>query len=219
MIKELKEKPELADKLIEILEKRITIRQLGDISTQIAALREDFNKMLGRIERLEEGQLALREDFNKMLGRIERLEEGQRRIEAEIKDLRVEIGSIGRRLGRGFEKVVLETYKDALERFGVKIEEIRRLKIYDSEGKVFPPTSPIEIDGYISDSKRILIEIKAFLETDDVTWFLTKVKRIEELMGLRAEKLIIAVEVTEEAEKLCKKLGIDLIYRRIYRED
>ena len=205
--------------------------RFAKIDERLEEMRREYNERFARIdERLEEMRREynerfeeMRREYNERFLRVEnQIAELSRRISelsVEVKNLRVQVGALGRRLGRNLEVLILETYSDALSRFGVKISEIRRLRVTDPDGKILPVGAELEIDIFVTDEKKVLMEVKSFVERDDTKWFFVKCKRIEELLGMRAEKVIIAVEATDKAQEFCRDNNITLISRNIVKED
>jgi hypothetical protein len=138
------------------------------------------------------------------------IEEMRKTYDERLKRLEVTLGYLGGRWGRDLEKVVLELFKEALERRGVEAEKVEKLVLKTDVGAV---------DVYIHDGKGYLIEVKAVAYGDDVGWFAWRAKlAAEELarQGKKVERLIlVAVHIDKEALEKARELGIDVIYGNV----
>ncbi|MCC6035151.1 MAG: hypothetical protein LM567_06635 [Desulfurococcaceae archaeon] len=71
----------------------------------------------------------------------------------------------------------------------------------------------IEVDIYLHDKVVYFIEVKAYIELDDVDWFHDKVGIVEKILGRRADKLVIvAVNIDKNALERARDLGIEVVY-------
>ena len=108
--------------------------------------------------------------------------------------------------------MVLELFREALERRGVEAEKVEKLALKTDVGA-------IDVDIYIHDGKGYLIEVKSVAYGDDVGWFAWRAKlAAEELarQGKRVERLIlVAVHIDKEALERARQLGIDVIYGNV----
>jgi hypothetical protein len=140
------------------------------------------------------------------------IEEMRKTYDERLKRLEVTMGYLGGRWGRDLEKVVLELFKEALERRGVEAEKVEKLVLKTDVGVV-------EVDVYIHDGRGYLIEVKAVAYGDDVGWFAWRAKlAAEELarQGKKVERLIlVAVHIDKEALEKARQLGIDVIYGNV----
>lgn len=140
------------------------------------------------------------------------IEEMRKTYDERLKRVEVTLGYLGGRWGRDLEKVVLELFKEALERRGVEAEKVEKLTLKTDVGVV-------EVDVYIHDGKCYLIEDKSVAYGDDVGWFAWRAKlAAEELarQGKRVERLIlVAVHIDKEALEKARQLGIDVIYGNV----
>jgi len=184
----------------------VTKEDILAVLEEIRRLREDFNRQ-------QEVIIKLREDFNRHEERIGRLYEEIRRLREDFNRLsnRVElkISAIGARWGILSEESFREGMRFVLENyFKARVD---KWKYYDSEGYVYGEPTEIEVDLLITDSERILIEIKASVDRSDIA----ELKRIGELYekatGVKPKLIMVSPFVTGRAIKLAKKLGIEII--------
>jgi hypothetical protein len=138
------------------------------------------------------------------------IEEMRKTFDERLKRLEVTMGYLGGRWGRDLEKMVLELFKEALERRGVEAERVEKLVLKTDVGVV---------NVYIHDGRGCLIDVKAVAYGDDVGWFAWRAKlAAEELarQGKRVERLIlVAVHIDKEALEKARQLGIDVIYGNV----
>jgi hypothetical protein len=138
------------------------------------------------------------------------IEEMRKTFDERLKRLEVTMGYLGGRWGRDLEKVVLELFKEALERRGVEAEKVEKLVLKTDVGVV---------NVYIHDGRGCLIDVKAVAYGDDVGWFAWRAKlAAEELarQGKKVERLIlVAVHIDKEALEKARQLGIDVIYGNV----
>ncbi len=206
------------DKRFEVLEE------------ELKRLREDFNKLYQkslehdkRFEAIERELLEhskILQEHSKILQEHSKiLQEHSKRIEELTKavgELKAAVGSIGRRMGRDLEKLILNIYRDAIERFGIDVERIEKRSFRDYDGKYLQKGAKIELDIYMSNNVTYLIEVKSFVDEDDVEWFNTKCWIFAREFGMSSyRKMIVAVNVTKEALERAKELGIDVVYGSI----
>lgn len=163
--------------------------------------------------RLLEEIETLREDANRRFEVVEQAllaqSEGLKRVEREVRDIRIGFGSLGRRLGRGLEEVVRATVE---EFSGVGPLRAERLVLKDTDGEVFGVRGQaIEFHAFVHDGKRFLVEVKSFAEPEDVLVFFRKVQFAESHLRESFEKLIIAPFADEEAIRLARSLGIPIL--------
>jgi hypothetical protein len=162
-----------------------------------------------RFEAIEKVLIEHTEVLREYGRRIDELSRAVRRFE-------IILGSIGRRWGSDLEKAVLELFKYNLKEFGVEVRDIRRFEYVDLEGRYFGKGTRVEVDIYTSDKVLYLIEVKSHARVDDINWFYTKAKVVEEVMGRRADKLIIvAVDIDKDAYDRARELGLEVIYGAI----
>jgi hypothetical protein len=135
-------------------------------------LEELTNAIREHSKRLEELTIAVQ-------GRGKRLEE----LTRVIGELKIAIGSIGRRWGRDLEKTIIGLYRHMLEERGVIPERIERFVYEDREGRYYVKGSKIEFDIYVHDGKVYLIEVKSHADVEDVEWLYRRGEIYEKITG------------------------------------
>ncbi|MEL9940236.1 MAG: DUF3782 domain-containing protein [Ignisphaera sp.] len=194
------------------------------IESELKRLREDFNRFVELEERRWE---EINKRFTEVFARLEehdrkfneivkRLEEHSR----SLKRLEVSVGSLGRRLGIDLEKTILSLYKDVLKSFGVEGERVEKITIKDVNGVYYRKGAKLEMDIYVHDDKVFFIEVKSFADADDVEWFETRCEIFEKVLGRRPDrKIIVAVDILEDALKRAEELGIAAVYGNVIEEE
>ena len=168
-----------------------------------------WEEVYKRFETIEKVLIEHTEVLREYGRRIDELSRAVRRFE-------IILGSIGRRWGNDLEKAVLELFRYNLKEFGVEVRDIKRFEYVDLEGRYFGRGTRVEVDIYTSDKVLYLIEVKSHARVDDINWFYTKAKVVEEVMGRRADKLIIvAVDIDKDAYDRARELGLEVIYGAI----
>ncbi|AFA39134.1 Protein of unknown function (DUF1626) [Pyrobaculum oguniense TE7] len=128
-----------------------------------------------------------------------------------VGELKVAMGSLGRRWGRGLEMLAL--YKHALEERVIEPDKVERFIYTDVDGRYYRPGARLEIDVYIHDDRIYLIEVKSHAELEDVERLFDKARIVERILNRWADKvLIVAVNIDKDALERAKQLGIDVIY-------
>ncbi len=157
-----------------------------DFNTEINKLREDFNAEMSK----------LREDFNKLGMKVE-----------------VTIGSMGRRWGRDLEMMVLEIFKEALERRGIEPGKVEKLRFKDRDGSMTGVKGKVvDVDISVRDEKLYLIEVKSTADLDHVDALYEKMRAVEKYLNREVDKVfLVAVNVDKEAYDRAGELGIEVI--------
>lgn len=200
----------LKDEILELLEKDKEFRYA------VAGLL-GYKEILERIISLEEGQQRLEERIASLEERVVSLEERiislEERFRGPVNRVEVTIGSMGRRWGSDLEKMVLEIFKEVLEKEGIEPGEVRKFRFKDEDGSVTGVKGRIiDVDVLVKDTKLYVMEVKSRAELDHVEHLHDKVRFVEKVMGREVNRtLIIAVNVDKEAYERAKELGIDVI--------
>jgi len=213
-----------------VIELRNTVIELKNI---VARQEERLTRVEDRLTKVEERLEEHDKKFNAILEELSihrvKLEEHDKKfneIIAEIKDLRkvtneltASMGTIGRRLGKDMEKMVLKIYRDQLMQLGIDPDNAKRFRYIDIEGKYGRKGKEYEFDIVISNNHTDVLEVKTHTEKDDVNWFYENVEAIKELFDkpLR-RKVIVTVNIDEDALIKTDELGINVIYGNIVKD-
>ncbi len=169
---------------------------ISEILRRLDSLEESMIKLWEEVKSLREGQNKLREDFDRLGMRVE-----------------VTIGSMGRRWGEDLERMVLEIFKEALERRGIEPGRVEKLRFVDRDGSMTGIRGKVvDIDISVKDDKLYLIEVKSRAELDHIDALYVKARAVEKYLNRSVDKIIlVSVNVDREAYDRAKELGIDVI--------
>ncbi|PLJ78552.1 MAG: hypothetical protein B7L53_00975 [Thermofilum sp. NZ13] len=215
---------ELREQLLRLLredeEFRYTVAGiLGylDVLKRLEEHDRKFNEILSEIRQLREEQVKLREDFNRVDKVLAELLKGQERLWSEFNRLnaRVEvtIGSMGRRWGEDLERMVLEIFREALEKRGIELGKVRKLRLRDEDGSLTGVKGRIvDVDVLVEDEKVYVIEVKSRAELEHVEALPLKSEVVGKVLGKQvARTILVAVNVDREAYERAGELGIEVV--------
>ena len=119
------------------------------------------------------------------------------------------IGALGARWGLHTEQSFRSALKAILEdSFAVEVQNVTE---FDEAGYVFGHPDQVELDIIIKDGLLIICEIKSSMSRSDVYTFGRKVEFYEQEHKQKAtRKLVISPMVDEYAQRVAKKLGIEV---------
>ena len=204
----------LKEELLKLLEEDREFRHavaglLGykDILERLEAHDRKFNEIL---ERLEEHDRK----FNEFTMEIQALRKDFQALSMRVE---VTIGSMGRRWGRDLEAMVLEIFREALEKRGIEPGEVEKFRYRDEDGSITGVRGRVvDVDVIVKNEKLYVIEVKSRAELEHVEALLDKAKVVEKILNRKVEKiLIVAVNVDKEAYERAKELNIEVIYGNI----
>jgi hypothetical protein len=123
-----------------------------------------------------------------------------------LRELRIGMGSLDHRTGRGFEEAVRRTIEEFA---GLGPLQAQRLVLVDEVGEVFGvPGQAIEFDAFVHDGHRFPVKAKGFADTEDVLTFHRKLQLAEGHGDGPFERLMIAPFAHPRAVRLAERLGI-----------
>jgi len=233
LIEEIKQNPQLARQLISAIAEVApdAIAKLLGIEllfNELRKLREDFNKMISRIESLERRHA---EDVERILARLESLERRHaedtnkifsvlsgvlKRLEVHDRMLKYLMGAVARLdtvIGKAFESFARETVEEYLKDLGIIPRDAKLTSKRFNGG--------LEINIFLK-NPLILGEITSFIfEEREIKDMINKIETVEKMLGKRAKEkvimasLILGKDLAEKAKTLCKEKGIRLIVGKI----
>jgi len=228
---DLKDREESLEEIIERVLRKARSEELRVIAEAVKTLADymktGFKETLERIEsierriekfeeRLEEHSKILQEHSKRLEELTNTIREHGRRLEEltrVVGELKITIGSIGRRWGRDLEKTIIELYRHILEERGIIPEKIEKFTYEDIDGKYYVKGSKIEFDIYVHDEKVYLIEVKSHVDVEDVEWLYKRGEIYEKITGRKPDKLIlIAVNIDVDAYERARELGVEVVY-------
>ena len=204
----------ILNELTEVIKRHERLlNELTEISKRHEKLLSELVEITQRHEKILSELTEISRRHEETLSRHERAISELVRVVGELK---VAMGSLGRRWGVDLERTVLEIYRDALERRGIEPGRVEKFVYVDIDGRYYRPGARLEIDVYIHDDKVYLIEVKSRAELDDVEWLFDKAAIVGKILGRKIERVIlVAVNVDKEAFERANQLGIDVIYGSI----
>jgi len=178
-------------------------RRFEAIDQRFRALQEEMDR---RFEAMDQRFRALQEDMDR---RFALQAELLRQHGRELRMLRVGFGSLGRRLGFGFEEAV----RRIVEEFGgVGPLKAERLTLRDEKGELFGvPGQVVEFDALVHDGERFLVEVKAFAEEEDVLLFRRKVEFAAQHLPQPFRAVMVAPFAHRRAIQAARRLGVTLL--------
>ncbi len=127
------------DKLEEVVERAVRkarTEELKDVSEALKMLAEYVKTGFEATNKALEGLLKSVEELRKAVDEMRKTyDERLKSHEEQLKRIEVALGSIGRRWGRDLEKMVLEIFREALERRGIEPGKVERLTLEDGGRK------------------------------------------------------------------------------------
>jgi hypothetical protein len=178
-------------------------RRFEAIDQRFRVLQEEMDR---RFEAMDQRFRALQEDMDR---RFALQAELLRQHGRELRTLRVGFGSLGRRLGFGFEEAV----RRIVEEFGgVGPLKAERLTLRDENGELFGvPGQVVEFDALVHDGERFLVEVKAFAEEEDVLLFRRKVEFAARHLPQPFRAVMVAPFAHRRAIQAARRLGVTLL--------
>ncbi len=212
LLSELREHRKILEEHRKILEEYD--KRFYEILSELKKHREILEKhqeALGRHEEILEGHSR---KFNDILLEIARLRESFDRLSKRVE---VTIGSMGRRWGFDLEKMLLETFKEVLERKGIEPGKVEKFRFKDVDGSYTGVRGKIiDVDVLVKDEGIYLIEVKSRAELEHVESLQDKAKVIERIFKKPVAKmLVVAVNIDREAYERAKELNMEVIYGNI----
>jgi hypothetical protein len=178
-------------------------RRFEAMDQRFRVLQEEMDR---RFEAMDQRFRALQEDMDR---RFALQAELLRQHGRELRTLRVGFGSLGRRLGFGFEEAV----RRIVEEFGgVGPLKAERLTLRDENGELFGvPGQVVEFDALVHDGERFLVEVKAFAEEEDVLLFRRKVEFAARHLPQPFRAVMVAPFAHRRAIQAARRLGVTLL--------
>ena len=179
-----------------------------------------FNKILEVLEKhskiLEEHTKIL-EEHSKILEKHSKILEEHSKILARIE---ATLGGLTSRMGIDMERMILNVYKDVFEREGLEIRKVEKISFKDVDGRYYRRGAKLELDIYAHDDKVYFMEVKSLVDVNDVEWFNFKCEIFEKILGRRPDRrMIVCINILDEALERARELGVDIIYGRIIKAE
>lgn len=190
----LREHPDVRHEIWGIFLEAFPAREeVARLLDELRALREEATRRFEAVDHRFEAMLA-------------ELRQGREQAERRGRELELHLSALGLRVGRGLEHVIREVVEEFSGQTFVTAE---RLVLPDPEGVVFGVRgAQIEFDLYATDGAAYLVEVKSHVKPGDVLSFHRKAEFAAQALGRPFTRLIIALSMEEEAERLMQALGI-----------
>ncbi len=186
------------------------LERFAQLEERQQKLEERFAQLEERFARIEERQQRLEERFAELEKRFAKLEERFARIEEEMRETRRVVTVIAHRFGVISEKAFREAMKYVVEDvFGVATVEKWVYK--DNEGVVYGYPAVVEVDVLVRDSEHILLEVKSRVSKADVSELYRIGVLYEKVEGRKPRLVILGGFIDEEARRLGKRLGVEIV--------
>ncbi|MHA1383472.1 MAG: hypothetical protein ACTSR3_06925, partial [Candidatus Helarchaeota archaeon] len=137
------------------------------------AIDKRFEAINKRFEAVDKRFEAVDKKFEALIDTMNKGFEDAKRDRAE---LRVFMTTLSSKSGIALQNTILYLLQDRLIQENIKSSEIKRVDLFDKEGKVYYKNYATDIDVLIQDSKTILIEIKFHADNRDVFDLFNKAK-------------------------------------------
>lgn len=122
------------------------------------------------------------------------------------------VAAMWKKMRRDLREAVLSIHRDILERLGVSVEKVERVKVVDSAG-VLKKGLEFEIDVVHAGGDIYLLEARHVADIEDLQWFVLKCEVAEANWGRRAKRRIfVAVNIERAAVEKAEALGVDVVY-------
>lgn len=210
---------ELIEKIIEKAVRAARTEELRELAESLKILAEYVKRIFEILEKhseILEKHSKILEEHTRILEEHTKILEEHSRSLAEIK---ATVGGFTRRLGVDLERTILSIYRDMLKAVGVEPVKVEKISFKDVEGRYYRRGARLELDIYVHDKMVYFIEVKSLAEVDDVEWFETRCEIFEKILGRRPDrKILVAVNITEDALERARELGIHAIYGNILKD-
>jgi hypothetical protein len=209
LLEEIRAFREDADRRFEAMERRFEA-----IDRRFEELRVDMERRFEAVERRFEAMDRRFEAVNQRFEAVDRrfeavlteMRETRERADRRYRELELHLSALGLRVGRGLEHVI----REIVEEFsGQTFTTAERLVLTDAEGVVFGVRgAQVEFDLYAADGTAYLVEVKSHVKPADVLTFHRKADFAAQMLQRPFTRLMVALSMEEQAERLMQTLGI-----------
>ncbi len=164
------------------------------------------------IERLIEHSDKRFEQMNKRFEYMDKRFDEARKDRLELK---VSIGSLGRRSGKNLENAILELLNEKLIQENIQASKIYKEFLSDKDGIIFVENYSTDIDVIMENGKVILMEIKYSPDNRDIFHFLKVAELYNKLKKSFDELILVALEIKKKHLELAQQEGIKVVAGKI----
>jgi len=206
---------EEARRIAEALDKLVTYTFTG--FNKILEVLEKHSKILEEHTKILEEHSKILEEHSKILEKHSKILEEHTKILTRIE---ATLGGLTSRMGIDMERMILNVYKDVFEREGLEIRKVEKISFKDVDGRYYRRGAKLELDIYAHDDKVYFMEVKSLVDVNDIEWFNFKCEIFEKILGRRPDRrMIVCINILDEALERARELGVDIIYGRIIKAE
>jgi hypothetical protein len=206
---------EEARRIAEALDKLVTYTFTG--FNKILEVLEKHSKILEEHTKILEEHSKILEEHSKILEKHSKILEEHTKILTRIE---ATLGGLTSRMGIDMERMILNVYKDVFEREGLEIRKVEKISFKDVDGRYYRRGAKLELDIYGHDDKVYFMEVKSLVDVNDIEWFNFKCEIFEKILGRRPDRrIIVCINILDEALERARELGVDIIYGRIIKAE
>jgi hypothetical protein len=206
---------EEARRIAEALDKLVTYTFTG--FNKILEVLEKHSKILEEHTKILEEHSKILEEHSKILEKHSEILEEHTKILTRIE---ATLGGLTSRMGIDMERMILNVYKDVFEREGLEIRKVEKISFKDVDGRYYRRGAKLELDIYAHDDKVYFMEVKSLVDVNDVEWFNLKCEIFEKILGRRPDRrMIVCINILDEALERARELGVDIIYGRVIKAE
>ncbi|MFZ8824154.1 MAG: DUF3782 domain-containing protein [Desulfurococcales archaeon] len=206
---------EEARRIAEALDKLVTYTFTG--FNKILEVLEKHSKILEEHTKILEEHSKILEEHSKILEKHSKILEEHTKILTRIE---ATLGGLTSRMGIDMERMILNVYKDVFEREGLEIRKVEKISFKDVDGRYYRRGAKLELDIYAHDDKVYFMEVKSLVDVNDIEWFNFKCEIFEKILGRRPDRrIIVCINILDEALERARELGVDIIYGRIIKAE
>jgi hypothetical protein len=181
-------------------------------------MRQDMNS---RFEAVDQRFVEMRQDMNSrfevVTTTLRRQGDELQRQGRQLRELTLQVSSLGSRVGYGLEHVVREVVEEFAGETFPFVQQ--HFLVRDAAGEVYGvPGAEVEFDLYAHNGVAYLVEVKSHLKPSDVLAFYRKVKFAEVQLGRTVIPLVIALSMDARAEQQMQTLGVKYHVRAVMTE-
>jgi hypothetical protein len=206
---------EEARRIAEALDKLVAYTFTG--FNKILEVLEKHSKILEEHTKILEEHSRILEEHSKILEKHSKILEEHTKILTRIE---ATLGGLTSRMGIDMERMILNVYKDVFEREGLEIRKVEKISFKDVDGRYYRRGAKLELDIYAHDDKVYFMEVKSLVDVNDVEWFNLKCEIFEKILGRRPDRrMIVCINILDEALERARELGVDIIYGRVIKAE
>lgn len=193
-----------------------TYEEVLNLFREIAETQKNSEKRLNKLERIVKKQSAKTERRFQETERFikeqsieteRRFQETDARIDKRMKELSIQLGNLGNRLGEFVEEQVMPSALKLIQDFGIAVHEIQRRVNAKRSGK----TTEIDL-LLVNDTDIVAIEVKSALSIDYVKQHINRLNNFKLMfpryVNMRVYGAVAAMVVPDDAKQYGLEAGL-----------